>query len=173
VTGVLWAIEVLDMILGGALDAWGVHPWSLEGLSGILFAPLLHADFGHLIANTLGLVPLGLMTMARKQQDFWVVTVVSALTAGLGAWIFGHPSEVHLGASGVIFGYLGFLIGRGWYDRRPMPVLMSLFTVWLYGGMVWGIFPSGLPISWQSHLFGFFGGLLVARTLGRELAARR
>lgn len=173
VTVALWVIEALDVALGGALDQLGVRPWSLHGLTGVLFAPFLHANLAHLIGNTLGLVPLGLMTMSRKREDFWMVTAVSALCAGLGAWTFGRPGELHIGASGVIFGYFGFLVGRGWYDRRPMPVLITLVTIWLYGSMVWGVFPVAARISWQSHLFGFLGGLWVARTLGKELAARR
>lgn len=173
VTALLWAIESVDWVLGGALDSLGVQPWTTQGLVGIVFAPFLHGDFSHLLANTLGLIPLGLLTMARKQQDFWVVTVFTAITAGLGAWVFGSLDSVHIGASGVVFGYLGFLLGRGWYDRRPGPVALSILVAWLFGGMVWGVLPSGLPISWQSHLFGFLGGMFMARTLGKGINASR
>jgi membrane associated rhomboid family serine protease len=172
VVALLWAVEIVDFFLGGALDGLGVLPGDTSWPWGLAFAPFLHGGFDHLIANTTGLIPLGLMTMVRKRKDFWVVTVVSALTAGAGAWLFGGASEVHIGASGVIFGYFGFLLGRGWYDRRMGPLMMSFVTFWLYGGMVWGVFPSDMPVSWQSHLFGFLGGLLVARQLGQALRAR-
>lgn len=172
---VLWVIEIIDLVVfGGSLDRFGVRPRTIDGLWGILFAPLLHGGLGHLIANTVAGVPLALFSMARKRSDFWVVTAVSGLTAGLGAWTFGAPGSVHVGASGVIFGYLGFLLGRGIFERRASAVLVSLLVGFLYGGMVIGVVPGLFAgVSWQSHLFGFVGGLLVSRTLGNGLRAKR
>ncbi len=165
-TALLWLIEIVDFGLGGALDSFGVVPRSLSGLWGILFAPLLHGGFGHLLGNTLVGVPLGFLAMARRRMDFYVVGTISAITAGLGAWLFGGAGSVHIGASGVIFGFLGFLMARGFYDRRVGAVLLSLFVTFTFGGMVWGVLPLLTPgVSWQSHLFGFLGGVFAASSL--------
>ncbi|MCB9792533.1 MAG: rhomboid family intramembrane serine protease [Alphaproteobacteria bacterium] len=170
----LWVLELVDvLLLGGALDRFGVRPRTLSGLWGILFAPFLHAGVAHLLANTVAGVPLAFLTMARKRMDFMVVSVVSAITAGLGAWVFGAPGSVHIGASGVIFGYLGFLLGRGVFERRLGAVLLSALVAFLYGGMIVGVLPGLFPgVSWQSHLFGFLGGLLVSRALGEGLRGK-
>jgi membrane associated rhomboid family serine protease len=170
----LWLIEIIDsVIFSGGLDHLGVIPRSLAGLVGILFAPFLHGGFGHLIANTLPFLLLGLLTMSRKRMDFFVVTAISALTAGLGAWLFGGAGTVHIGASGVIFGYLGFLLSRGWYERKASSIMLSLAVALGFGGMIWGVLPGLYAgVSWQSHLFGFLGGVLTARILGKELRKR-
>lgn len=174
VTALMWGIELVDLVLGGRLDALGVRPRSVAGLWGILFAPFLHAGLGHLVANTLGGVPLALLSMSRKRMDFWVVSAISAVTAGLGAWLFGAPGTVHIGASGVIFGLFGFLLSRGIFERRLGAVLVSLLVGAVFGGMVWGVVPGLYPgVSWQSHLFGFLGGLLAARSLGQGLRGKR
>ena len=168
--GLLWAIELVDwLVFSGGLDQYGVHPLSLSGLLGILFAPLLHGGFGHLMANTLPWLFLGFLSTGRKRLDFWVVSIVSALTAGLGAWFFGGAGTVHIGASGVVFGFLGFLMGRGFWERRPGTIFLSIVVTALFGSMLWGMVPvlAGVGISWQAHLFGWLGGLLVARTLGK------
>ena len=174
ITLVLWLIEGADtLLLGGRLDAYGIRPRSLSGLWGILCAPFLHAGLGHLLANTLPLLVLGTLTMARRQADFWVVSAVSALTAGLGAWLLGAPGTVHIGASGVIFGYFGFLLARGIYERRAGAIGIAILVAWLFGPMVVGVLPSvGVGISWQSHLFGFLGGALTGRLLGRGIRGR-
>ena len=168
--GLLWAIELADyVIFSGGLDMFGVRPLAVTGLVGILFAPLLHGGFGHLMANTLPWLFLGFLTTSRKRLDFWVVSIVSALTAGLGAWFFGGVGTVHIGASGVVFGFLGFLMGRGIWERRFGTILLSMVVTVMFGSMLWGMLPvlAGVGISWQAHLFGWIGGLLVARTLGK------
>lgn len=171
----LWVLETLDvLLLGGGLDRFGVQPRSTAGLVGILFAPLLHGGFAHLIANTLPFAVLGFLVTARKRADFWVVAIGSALTAGLGTWLVGASDSVHIGASGVVFGFLGFLMGRGIHERSAKSILLSLTVTFFFGGMLWGVLPSvGPGISWEGHLFGFLGGLLVSRLLGRELRGRR
>lgn len=172
----LWLVEILDLvIMGGGLDAWGVRPRAIGGLLGILFMPFLHGGLPHLIANSVPFLILGWLTTSRKRMDFWVVAVVSTLTAGLLAWVFGSAGSVHIGASGVVFGFLGFLMGRGVWERRAGPVVLSLLITFLFGGMLWGMVPvvAGVGISWQGHLGGFLGGLLCARTLGLARSGRR
>lgn len=167
--GLLWLIELVDLMLGGALDGLGIRPHSVEGLLHIPLAPFLHSGIEHLAMNTLPFLVLGALSMTRRQLDFWVVSVVGGLTSGLGAWVFGSSTSVHLGASGVIFAYLGFLMTRGLFERRLGPVLLSMAVLWLFGGMLWTALPIvAAGISWQAHMFGFLGGVLVARVLGRH-----
>jgi len=170
----LWAIEVVDwLVMGGRLDAYGVRPRSIEGLLGIAFAPLLHGGFGHLLANTVPFVLLGFLVTARKRMDFWVVAAASALAAGLGTWAIGGAGTVHIGASGVVFGFLGFLMGRGIYERRAGTIVLSLVVTVLFGGMLTGVLPTvGPGISWEGHLFGWLGGLATARALGSRKKRR-
>lgn len=175
-TGLLWAVELVDqLVFSGGLDRFGVHPHSLMGLLGVFGAPFLHANWAHLIGNTLGFIPLGFLASSRKISDVWVVSVIGTLTAGLGAWLFGAGDSVHIGFSGVIFAYLGFLMGRGLFERSVGAVLLSLFVTFTFGGMLWGVVPiiAGVNVSWQSHLFGFIGGVLVSKVLGEALRQRR
>lgn len=171
--GLLWAIEIVDAVLfQGSLDRFGVRPRSMEGLVGVAFAPLLHMGFGHLIANTLPLITLGWLIMLRQTRDLVVVTVLAALVSGLGTWLIGASYSVHIGASGVIFGYFGFLLLRGYFERSVLSIGLSLVVAAVYGGMLWGVLPSGYRISWEGHLFGFLGGVLAARMMSRRAPAK-
>ncbi|WP_438010063.1 rhomboid family intramembrane serine protease [Sorangium sp. So ce321] len=169
----LWSIEILDaVVFRGSLDALGIRPRTVPGLVGIALAPLLHGGFAHLAANTLPFVGLGWLIMLRKKRDLLLVTLVAALVGGLGVWLLGAPSSVHIGASGVIFGYFGFLLLRGWFERSALSIALSLVVGLVYGGMIWGVLPTRLGISWEGHLFGFLGGVLAARLLGGRLRAQ-
>jgi len=161
----MWAIEIIDQLLGMNLDRYGIIPRNIIGLPGILFAPFLHGNFPHLIANTMPFLTLGWLVMLRRTSDFWVVTAIAALIGGLGTWLIASPSSVHIGASGVIFGYLGFLISRGYFERNFGSMALSLTVGVLYGGLLWGVLPQQPGISWQGHLFGFIGGVVAARIL--------
>jgi membrane associated rhomboid family serine protease len=163
VVALLWLLELVDLLIfRGRLDALGIQPRSLDGLRGILFAPFLHASFAHLAANTIPFVVLGWLVMLRSTSDFFMVAAVSAVTSGLGAWLLGGPRTVHVGISGVIFGFLGYLLARGIYERRLGSIVLALIALVLYGGALWGVLPLRAGVSWQGHLFGFFGGWLVA-----------
>lgn len=167
--GVLWAIHIVNAIVfSGGLVALGIHPRSLSGLFGILFAPLLHASFAHISANTIPLVVLGALVMQRKKRDLLTVSVISALVGGLGTWLIGPAASVHIGASILVFGYLGYLLLRGVFERRIWPILGSVAVFFLYGGALWGILPGQVGISWQGHLFGLIGGILAARLLSSK-----
>jgi membrane associated rhomboid family serine protease len=160
--GVMWAIEIVDTVLGGALDSFGIIPRSLIGLRGIFFAPFLHGNFPHLIANTLPFMTLGWFVMLRRTSDFFGVTAIAMLIGGLGTWLVAPTNTVHVGASGIIFGYLGFLISRGYFERRFGSIIFSLIVGLAYGGLIWGVLPGRIGISWQGHLFGFIGGVIAA-----------
>lgn len=169
----MWVLEIVDqLIFRGALDTFGVRPRTLDGLRGILFMPFLHGDFGHLIANTLPFLTLGWLVMLREVSDFFVVTAVTMLVSGLGVWLIGATNSVHVGASGVIFGYLGFLLLRGYFERSVTSIVFSTVIVFLYGGLIWGVLPGVPGISWEGHLFGFIGGAIAANLLAKHYKNR-
>jgi membrane associated rhomboid family serine protease len=169
----IWGLEIVDsLFLGGALNIYGIRPRSLTGLFGILFAPFLHGSLGHVAANTIPFLTLGWLIMLRETSDFFVVTIITMLVSGLGVWLTAPAYSIHIGASGVIFGYFGFLLLRGYFERSFAAILFSLIVGLLYGGLIWGVLPLQYGISWQGHLFGFIGGALAARLLAQSKRSR-
>lgn len=167
-TALLWIIEIADLfVFGGRLNAFGIRPRSLEGLEGILFMPFLHGNFAHLAANTLPFLTLGWLIMLREVSDFFIVSAVTILVSGVGVWLTGAPNSVHIGASGLVFGYFGFLLLRGYFERSFTAIFMSLIVGFLYGSLIWGVLPAQPGVSWQAHFFGFVGGALAAQLLGK------
>jgi membrane associated rhomboid family serine protease len=162
-----WLLEGVDWLLGGALDWFGVIPRTAVGLRGILFGPFLHGNFAHLAANTVPFLILGWLVLLSGAQVFWRVTGITAVISGLGIWLFGATNSVHLGASGLIFGYFGFLLLRGFFERSLPAILGSLLVGIVYGGILWGVLPLEAGVSWQAHLFGFIGGWLAAYWLAK------
>jgi membrane associated rhomboid family serine protease len=161
--GLMWGLEILDTyVFRHGLDTLGIFPRQSIGLRGIFFSPFLHANYAHLMANTVPFVVLGWLIMARSIANFVIVSVICMIFGGLGTWLFG-ANGVHIGASGVIFGYLGFLLGRYFFDRRLSSGIIALFVGTTYGSVLWGVFPSLPGISWEGHLFGFLSGILAAK----------
>ncbi|MEA5478575.1 rhomboid family intramembrane serine protease [Pseudanabaena galeata UHCC 0370] len=168
-----WIIFILnEVIFGGRLNALGILPHRFIGLRGILFAPFLHGNFYHIAANTVPFVILGWMVMLRNTKDFYFVSFMSALVGGLGTWLIGRPNSVHIGASGVIFGYFGYLLFRGYFEKSFVAIAISIAIAIGYGGMIWGILPTRSYISWEGHLFGFIGGILAAKLLSASKPAQ-
>lgn len=161
----MWAVEFLDLLFFGGLEAYGIRPREVEGLSGILLAPLLHSGFGHLMSNSVPFLVLGSLVLLHEIRDFVVTTALSVLVGGFGVWLFGGLDTVHVGASGVIFGYFGYLLLRGYFRRSVGAVLLSVILAASYGWLLLGVLPLGAGISWQGHLFGFLGGALSAYLL--------
>ncbi|NJN48725.1 MAG: rhomboid family intramembrane serine protease [Alkalinema sp. RL_2_19] len=162
----LWALELIDtIVLQGRLHRLGIRPRQTAGLKGILLSPLLHSDLKHLAANTLPLVVLGGLILFRSQPTFAIVTAVVWLISGIGTWLFGGPRTNHIGASGIVFGYLGFLLLQGYLERSPIALGLAVVAGVLYGGSLWGVLPIKRGRSWQGHLFGFIGGGVAARYL--------
>jgi membrane associated rhomboid family serine protease len=162
----LWLIQIVNsLIFQGGLANLGIHPRSFFGLLGILFAPFIHVSFAHLIANTVPLAVLGWFVMLRQKRDLITVSVLAALVGGLGTWLIAPALTVHVGASILIFGYLGYLLFRGIFERRFWPIIGSLVTFFLYGGALFGVMPGQIGVSWQGHLFGLIGGIMAARLL--------
>ena len=158
-----WLAFAVTAATGGALLSYGIVPRTVLGLRGILFAPFLHGSLTHLVSNTVPFVVLGWLVMLRDRRHFGRVTIAAALGSGLMAWLLGAPGSVHIGASGVIMGYLGFLMLSGLYARTIGSVLLSLGVTAAWGGLALGVLPSVPGVSWQGHLGGFIGGILAAR----------
>jgi len=156
----LWVIEIIDQfVFRGALDNFGVRPRTITGLWGILWAPFLHGGFQHLIANTGPLLILGTIVMlTRPLKDFFKISFIVIIIGGLGTWLIAPTGQVHLGASGLIFGYFGFLLLSAYFERSCRAAVIALVVLLLYSGIIWGALPQGNGISWQTHLFGFIGG---------------
>jgi membrane associated rhomboid family serine protease len=164
---VMWALEGLDtFIFGGGLNSLGILPRQPIGLRGILFAPFLHGSFSHLSANTAPFIVLGWLVMLRRISDFVSVSAIVMVVGGLGTWLFGAQG-MHIGASGVIFGYLGFLLARCYFDRRLSSGIIALFVGGTYGTILWGVLPTMPGVSWEGHLFGFIGGIIAAACVKR------
>ena len=163
----IWGLELIDqLLLRHRLDRLGIVPRTQLGLRGILFAPLLHGTWNHLMANTLPFAVLGWLTLLQGVPEFTIVTAVVWVVSGLGVWLFAAPHTLHVGASGIIFGYFGFLLSRSYFEQDLRSAAVSVVVALLYGPLIWGILPSRRRgISWQGHLFGFVGGILIARYL--------
>lgn len=160
--GLLWLIEVIDTLLSNRLDAEGIRPGDPDGLSGVVFAPLLHGGWGHLLANSVPLLVLGFLLLLSGVRRWLSVTAVVWVVGGLGTWVLGGAGTVHIGASGLVFGWLVYLILRGAFSRRAGQIAVGVLVLLVYGGLLWGVLPSQPGVSWQGHLFGALGGGLAA-----------
>ena len=169
---VMWVVEIVDQVAGGSLDRNGIEPRELDGLDGILWAPFLHGSWDHLIGNTVPFLLLGVGIALSGAARVILVTVIVALIGGLGTWLIGPPDTVHIGASGIVFGYAAYLVSRGAFTRRPLQIVLGLVVVAVWGAtLLQGLVPED-GISWQGHLFGAIGGVVAARVL-EQRAQRR
>jgi membrane associated rhomboid family serine protease len=166
--GVLWMLELLDQASGNALDAYGIHAREVDGLPEILSAPFLHAGWQHLAGNSVPFLVLGFLVLLSGVARWLVSTLTSIVSSGLFAWALTPAGTIVLGASGLIFGWLTYLIARGLWSRRPGQVALGLLVLFLYGGLIWGVLPGAAGVSWQAHLGGAVGGVLAARHLHRR-----
>ncbi|MEU8684005.1 rhomboid family intramembrane serine protease [Streptomyces sp. NPDC048611] len=159
----LWLLEGVDFATGGALDTFGITPRDPAELVDVVPAAFLHFGFGHLVANTLPLLLLGLVAALRSGvRRFTAVTLLIILTSGLGVWLTAAPDSNTAGASGVVFGLFGYLLVRGFIERKLLDIGIGLVVGVVYGSILWGALPTDSGISWQGHLFGLIGGVLAA-----------
>ncbi len=170
---ILWIIEIVDFVLqftigSAVLDELGIKPRSADGLNGILFAPWLHFGFRHLIANTIPFAILSWFILLQGTRRYVIVTLLTLLIGGLGVWLIGPQYSIHAGASILIFGYFGYLLFNGIFERSFVAMSLTLIVVLLYGSLFWGIFPGIPGVSWQGHLFGFIGGIFSAWMLAKN-----
>lgn len=157
----LWAVFLADWILPGEFNRWGSIPRHIEGIWGILFSPFLHANLGHLLSNFLPLMILLALLLATQRNGWWIVLQI-VLLGGLLLWIFGRPA-VHVGASGLIYGLIAYLMAAGFRQGRFGPALAALFVGFLYGGtLLWGVLPTvDKHVSWDGHLTSAIAGGLL------------
>jgi membrane associated rhomboid family serine protease len=180
----MWVIELFDSLSNHRLDDNGIRPLESDGLLGILVAPLLHSNWDHLIANTIPALILGfLMTLAGLSR-FIFATVIIWILGGFGTWLIGnvgtHCPYVgvqcetnHIGASGLIFGWLAFLIVFGFFTRKVWEIVVGVIVLFVYGSVLLGVLPGTPGVSWQGHLSGAIAGVIAAYLLsGPERKAR-
>lgn len=173
VVPLLFAIEGIDVWLDARLDLdAGIIPHRIDGLDGIFFGPFLHHGFEHLYGNSVPLILLGTFVLAAGARRFLYSTLVIMFVSGLGVWFTGSPDSVVVGASGVVFGYLGLLFTRGIVERSWWNLGVVVLVGLLYGWQLLGILPTDERVSWQGHLFGLLGGV-VAAILFRRRSVRR
>ncbi|MEU8900995.1 rhomboid family intramembrane serine protease [Nocardia sp. NPDC048505] len=167
----LYGIEGVDTLENGRLEQAGIEPREADGLWGILWAPLLHGGWPHLLGNTVPVLVLGFLVLLSGIARGLAATAIIWVVAGVGTWLIGPEYSVHIGASSLIFGWLTYLISRGWFARDIGQILLGLVIFVIYGSALWGVLPGQPGISWQGHLFGALGGLLAGWVLSGD--ARR
>jgi len=164
----LWIVYLVDVVLPIDLSAYGIAPRTLHGLIGIPLMPFLHASWGHLLGNTIPLCIL-LFILLSYRRDFLEVIVSIVIFGGLLLWCFGR-SAVHVGASGLIYGLVAFLIASGFAERKPVPIFIALLVGFLYGTtLFFGVLPTaGVTVSWDGHLFGALAGAGTAYAMANK-----
>ena len=164
----MWLVEVVDQLGGGRLDRNGIEPRELDGLDGIVWAPFLHGGFDHLIGNTIPFLLLGFAVALGGIARVIIVTAVVAVVGGLGTWLVAPAHTVHIGASGIVFGYAGYLVARGVFSRSVGQIVLGVVVLAVWGTtLMRGLVPE-TGISWQGHLFGAIGGVVAARLLHKR-----
>jgi membrane associated rhomboid family serine protease len=158
----IWVLAAVNAVAGDRLDDYGIVPRTSGGLWGIPLAPFLHAGFGHALSNTVPLLMLGGLVAARGWQVMLGVTLFVVLLGGAGVWLVARGGS-HVGASGLVFGYFGYLVARGWHDRRIVSIIIAVAVMVLYGGLLFGVLPVSGRVSWEGHLTGLLAGVLAAR----------
>jgi len=166
-TASMWVVWAVDLVVPGRIGH-GIVPRTTYGLTGIVMAPFIHGNFQHLLANTIPFVLLGAIILLRGADAFTYVLLVSAAVSGLGTWLFGTPHTQHIGASGIVFGFFGYLLVRAVYDRRISSALIAIVIAVLYGATLLTSLVPAAGVSWSGHVFGFLGGALAARARYRR-----
>ena len=166
----MWVLEVVDAVANHSLDQYGIEPREGEGLVGIVAAPFLHADFAHLVSNTIPFVVMGVLIALGGAVRVLAVTAIVALVSGAGTWLIGPDNSNHIGASGVVFGFATYLMARGWFNRNLLHLVVGVLVAAVFGtALLAGLAPQP-GVSWQGHLFGAIGGVVAARLLAPDRA---
>jgi membrane associated rhomboid family serine protease len=166
---VMWVLEVFAYVTDNHILTWGIRAHDVTDLPHVFTAPFLHASFDHLFSNTVPFAILGFLAALRGLGKFLVMNLIVMVIGGLGVWFLGPANGVTVGASILIFGYFGYLAGRGVFERRLIDILIAVVVGVLYGtAIAASIVPNNPQISWQGHLFGLIGGVLAAWNLRRR-----
>ncbi|CAG7597217.1 Rhomboid family protein [Actinacidiphila bryophytorum] len=158
----LWVLEAVSALSGQRLDTFGITPRKGSELLDIVPAAFMHVGFAHLASNSLPLLVLGFIAALRGIARYLAVAFTIVVISGLGVWLIAPAHTTTLGASGLIFGLFGYLLSRGFVDKRPLDVVVGLIVGVLYGSILWGVLPTADGVSWQAHLFGLVGGVVAA-----------
>lgn len=169
----IWLVYLVDTIIPYSLADWGVRPRRMTGLPGIPLMPMLHGSFTHVFTNTLSLSILLVLLVGSRDRP-WLIVVAIALVGGCLLWLGGRDAN-HIGASGLVFGLIAYLIATGVFQRKPAPIAIALLVGFLFGGtLLWGIIPSfSGEVSWDGHLFGAISGVAVAYLLNKRRGKNR
>ena len=169
-----WIIHIINFLFfGSELGQYGIHPLDFNGIWGIFTAPLLHANFEHLIGNSLPGAVFCFLIGLSGRKAWWEVTIIVVLIAGVGTWLLGGPGTSHIGASGVVYGWLAYLIVRGIFNRSLSQFLVGLGLGFAYSGLIWGVLPIYEGVSWQGHLFGAIGGIVAGMVITSDDPMRK
>lgn len=163
---VIWAVHLINVfVFGGTLTYFGVHPLDIASIWHIFTAPLLHGSLTHIAANSIPGALFCFLIGLSGHRAYWEVTTIVAVISGLGTWLLGGIGTSHIGASGLIYGWLAYLVIRGIFNRSPGQVLLGVVLAFAYSGLIWGVLPTQEGVSWQAHLFGAIGGIVAGATI--------
>ncbi|MDO5032986.1 rhomboid family intramembrane serine protease [Corynebacterium sp.] len=161
-----WTVQIINAVFfGGQLANYGIRPLDFNGIWGIFTAPLLHANFEHLMGNSVPGAIFCFLIGLSGRKVWWEVTITTVLVGGMGTWLLGGPQTSHIGASSLVYGWLAYLIVRGIFNRSFVQTALGVVLGFAYSGLVWGVLPIYEGVSWQGHLFGAIGGILAGMTI--------
>jgi membrane associated rhomboid family serine protease len=164
----MWLVEIVDQAANARLDRHGIEPRDPDGLVGIVTAPFLHGGFDHLLSNTVPFLVLGAAIAIGGAARVLAVMAIIAVVGGLGTWLVAPSGTIHIGASGIVFGFAAYLAVRGLYSRSIGQIALGVLVLAVWGTtLLQGLVPTE-GVSWQGHLFGAIGGVLAARALHRR-----
>ena len=166
--GLMWLLEGIDQATGNSLDQFGIVPRTERGAVDVFLAPWLHVGWAHLLSNTLPFFVLGVLVLLEGWRRWALTTLAVVVASGLTVWLLAPAMTITLGASGIVFGWLTYLVARGFYTRSGGQVAIGVLVLLVYGGLLLGVLPTSVGVSWQAHLGGAIGGLLAARGRRRD-----
>lgn len=161
--GLCWLVFLVNnLLLNGYFSHLGIVPRTISGLSGILLAPILHDSFRHILANTVPMLILGSVISFRSPATYVTITIAGTIISGVLTWLLARHG-CHIGASGLVFCYFGYVMGQAWFQRTVVHILLAVACGLIYGGLVWGLSPFHSGVSWEAHGAGLIAGILLAR----------
>ena len=163
----IWLAALMNYLVVYEFNFHGILPRQVASLPGILFWPFLHGGFVHLAMNTTPLFVLGFLVGLRGPKLFILLSLFIVLVAGLAVWLFGR-SAYHIGASGLVFGYFGFLIAVAWHEKHWSAILVAALVLFFYGGLIFGVLPRDAFVSFEGHLFGLLAGMFGASIFAKR-----
>ncbi len=164
IIGALWVIQLINAACKYRLNILGIYPRRIPGLIGIVCSPLLHGNAKHLFLNSFPLFILGCFVMVYGVPIFWQVTFMVALMTGFAVWVFGRKA-MHIGASGIIMGYFGFLLATAYHQHSAIAIVSVVVCLFYLGSLLLSVIPQRGEASWEAHLFGLLSGLVSSYLL--------